>query len=184
MATAQLQPGAMACPPSTPYFDGSQCIVCPVAAPYFSFDTNSCINCGGGTVFSLTSHNCVIAQPHQTALTSPNLVLGGLPYNEWMYYYVNNQTANPQLANCPAATPYFDGLTCITCNPPTPYFSLTHRVCINCQAGTTYSTSVMECLSSAGNIVTQNPTLVKMAAGIFAWCVKNEMIVFSLVRAS
>jgi len=160
--------GAQACPPATPFWTGSQCIVCPLSTPYFSFDSNSCINCGGGTVFSLTTHNCVIAQQRQTSLTSPNLVLGGLPYNEWMYYYVNNQTANPQLANCPTSTPYFDGLTCISCSPPTPYFSLTHKACINCQAGTSYSSSVMECLSSSGNIVTQNPTLVKMAAGIFA----------------
>jgi hypothetical protein len=167
LAIAAL-PNGQACPAATPFFDGSQCIACSPSAPFFSFDSNTCVNCGAGTVFSPNVHLCVIVQQRQTSLASPNLVLGGLSLNEWKYFHANNQTANPQLSNCPGSAPYFDGQTCISCVPPTPYFSLTHLVCINCAAGTTYSTSVMECLSSSGNIVTQNPTLVKMAAGIFA----------------
>jgi hypothetical protein len=42
------------------------------------------------------------------------------------------------------------------------------KKCTNCAAGTVYDASSRECLSSSGNIVTQNPTLAKMAAGIFA----------------
>ena len=168
MNTAAALPNAQPCPSSTPFYNGTQCIACGGTTPYYSFDTNSCQACGTATTFSSTIHQCVIVQQRITSLSSPNLILGGLPFNEWRYYYVNNQTANPQLANCPTANPYFDGKTCINCVAPAPYFSLMHRVCVNCAAGTTYSPTVRECLSSSGNIVTQNPTLVKMAAGIFA----------------
>ena len=136
-------PYAQPCPLSTPFYNGSQCIACPATTPYFSFDTNSCQKCGALTSFSAALHSCVIIQQRQTSLSSPNLVLGGIPFNEWRYFYVNNQTVNPQLANCPTAKPYYDGTTCISCVAPTPYFSLTHRVCINCAAGTTYNPSVM-----------------------------------------
>ena len=168
MATAAALPNSQPCPLSTPFFNNSTCIGCPAATPYFSFDSNTCANCSAGTSFSSSLHSCVIIQQRQTGLSSPNLILGGLSFNEWNYFYVNNQTANPQLSNCPTAKPYFGGNTCIACSGTTPYFSLTHRVCVNCAAGTTYNPTVRECLGTSGNIVTQNPTLVKMAAGIFA----------------
>lgn len=51
----------------------------------------------------------------QTNLGTPNLILGGRSLNEWKGYYFNNQTADRQIADCPSAKPYFDGLTCIAC---------------------------------------------------------------------
>lgn len=116
----------------------------------------------------------------QTNLEAPNLLLDGHPFNEWKYYYVNNQTANPQLADCPLAKPYFDGITCVSCHEPKSLFSLKHRVCTVCADGTTYDKTVRECLSSSGNIVTQSPTLAKMAAGIFAWYINNYLIYYKI----
>jgi hypothetical protein len=81
---------------------------------------------------------------------------------------VNNQTANPQLGDCPEHKPYFDGKTCVACALPDNLFSLVLKVCTHCAAGTSYDPNTRECLSSSGNIVTQSPTLAKMAAGIFA----------------
>ena len=142
MNTAAVVPYAQPCPSSKPFFNGKTCVACSGSTPYFSFDTNSCQGCGKLTTFSSSLHSCVIIQQRQTSLSSPNLLLGGLSFNEWRYFYVNNQTANPQLANCPTAKPYYDGTTCISCSPPAPYFSLTHRVCVNCAAGTTYNPTV------------------------------------------
>lgn len=104
----------------------------------------------------------------QTNLNRPNLILDGHPFNEWKYYYVNNQTANPQLGDCPEHKPYFDGTTCVACTIPDNLFSLASKTCTHCLEGTKYDTTARECLSDSGNIVTQSPTLAKMAAGIFA----------------
>lgn len=81
---------------------------------------------------------------------------------------MNNQIADPQLADCPAGKPYFDGMTCIACTGEKTLFSLTRKLCTQCENGTKYDAVSRECLSSSGNIVAQEPTLAKMAAGIFA----------------
>ena len=161
-------PYAQSCPPAFPFFNGVACINCTAPTPYFSFDTAQCTSCTSNTVFSANLHSCIVAQSGQTNLGSPNLLLDGHPLNEWKSYYYGNQTANPQLTDCPANRPYFDGTACVTCIDPTPLFSLLRRVCTACTAGTTYDSTVRECMSSSGNIVTQSPTLAKMAAGIFA----------------
>lgn len=41
-------------------------------------------------------------------------------------------------------------------------------MCQKCSEGTKYDINHHECLTTAGNIATQVPTLEKMAAGIFS----------------
>ena len=100
--------------------------------------------------------------------TADNLILDGRSLNEWKTYYFNNQTADPQISDCPSSKPFFDGITCISCPTDTPYFNLQYRLCQTCPKETAYDRAVRECLSTAGNIVTQSPNILKMAAGIFA----------------
>jgi hypothetical protein len=100
--------------------------------------------------------------------TTPGLIMEGRSLNEWKTYYFNNQTADPQVSDCPTSKPYFDGVTCITCPSDSPYFNLQYHVCQSCPQDTAYESSVRECLSTGGNIVTQSPSILKMAAGIFA----------------
>ena len=100
--------------------------------------------------------------------TSPSLILDGRSLNEWRVYYYNNQTADPQISDCPSSKPYFDGVVCINCPVEQPYFNLQYRICQACPQNTDYDVSVRDCLSNSGNIVTQSPNVLKMAAGIFA----------------
>ena len=72
------------------------------------------------------------------------------------------------MADCLKAQPYFDGQSCIVCPNELPYFNLETKLCQNCPEGTEYNAVHYECLTTQGNIVTQKPTLEKMAAGIFA----------------
>lgn len=127
---------AKACPYEEPFFDGTKCILCKEPTPLFSFDSGKCSACLNGTTFSANVHSCVIAQKHQTSMNVPNLVLDGHPLNEWKSYYVNNQTKNPQLGDCPPSKPYFDGMTCINCERPDNLFSLAKRSCVHCPEGT------------------------------------------------
>lgn len=53
---------------------------------------------------------------------------------------VQNGTGLP----CPSATPYFNGVSCISC-PANTYFDLNQKKCISCPAGTTYSTATYKC---------------------------------------
>jgi hypothetical protein len=165
--TAAL-PNSQACPQNQPFFDGYACKACQSPTPYFNLDTKMCYACPAGTVFSNNLHSCIIGQKAQTNLASPNLILDGHPLNEWKSIYFNNQIADPQLGDCQASRPYYDGSACIACSAPTQYFSMTEKKCTTCGPGAVYDTASRECLSSSGNIVTQNPTLAKMAAGIFA----------------
>ena len=81
MTASAATPYSQPCPLSTPFYNGVSCIACSGSTPYFSFDTNSCQNCGILTNFSSALHSCVIIQQRQTNLNSPNLILGGLSYN-------------------------------------------------------------------------------------------------------
>lgn len=128
-----------------------------------------CTNCITPTIFDPNIYSCASKQRMQTNPTSAaNLILEGRSLNEWKTIYFNTQTADPQVSDCPASKPFFDGITCISCNTETPYFNLQYHICQNCPAETQYDASVKECLSTFGNIVTQSPSVLKMAAGIFA----------------
>lgn len=71
------------------------------------------------------------------------------------------------MADCPPEKPYHDGVTCISCKKSHPYFNMLIKMCQVCSKETSYDAKVHECMSSEGNIVVNQPTIEKMAAGIF-----------------
>jgi hypothetical protein len=166
--TAAL-PNGKSCPLSAPFFNGNSCIACSEPKPLFSYDSLGCTACTSPSIFDANIQSCITPLKRQTnPSTAPNLIFEGRSLNEWKYYYVNNVNADPSLEDCPAAQPHFDGYICLLCPADAPYFNLQFKACQKCSAGNEYDAAVKECLSTSGNIVTQEPTLAKMAAGIFA----------------
>ena len=152
-----------------PFYDGSKCISCS-KDEVFSFDAEKCTKCTSGTQFNKNMHVCVNPQKlYQTnPLTAPNLIYGGVSRAEWAYSYRKVQEVEPSVIDCPTEKPFFDGIICISCPVDKPYFNLLDKSCSTCDKGSEYDSSVHECLSDEGNIVTQTPNIEKMAAGIFA----------------
>lgn len=161
------QPNVTACPTQTPFFNGQQCIACD-GSTVFNVDTLKCESCPTGTSYDANKHKCVnnnatyITNPQ----TAPNLILSGTSQGEWNYLYNQEKAANPNLQDCPAATPYYDGTSCITCSAPTQYFDLFHQACAQCNTGSTYSSTQKECLDQSGDPM--SPKLEQMASTVFA----------------
>lgn len=153
-------PGSQVCPSAQPFYNGSTCISCTSPTTIFNFTSQTCVQCPLTTLFSVNTHKCEQATLKQTnTINTPNLILDGRSKSEWNSYYYNNITANPAISDCPPATPFFDGITCISCDSNTPYFNLQYRVCQTCTVDTTYDAQFGECMSTSGNIVNQSPTL-------------------------
>lgn len=64
--------------------------------------------------------------------TAPNLIYDGTSKGEWITIYKQNEQKNPQIADCPSSTPYFDGISCINCPTSHPYFNLRYQLCQVC----------------------------------------------------
>lgn len=79
--------------------------------------------------------------------------------------YNNAKAANPNLQDCPPATPYFNGVKCIACASPYPYFDMYYHECVYCPSGSTYDSTKLQCIDSNNN--TLSPTLESMAATAF-----------------
>lgn len=156
IANASTQTNAKPCPITTPYFNGQTCISCSNPTPIFSYDALKCTSCVAPSIFDPNLYSCVSPQRMQTnPATAQNLIMEGRSLNEWKTYYFNNQTADPQISDCPNSKPFFDGITCISCPADTPYFNLQYQLCQNCSKNTAYDAAEHECLSTSGNIVAQ-----------------------------
>ena len=128
-------------------------------------------------------HSCVKPNNnYQTNIkSSPNLIYGGKPKNEWQTIYDRNIQDYPSIADCPEKKPYFDGILCISCPDERPYFNLEYKTCQQCQKGSKYDADIHQCLSEEGNIIKQAPNIEKMAASIFAWSYLSIVINISQI---
>lgn len=50
-----------------------------------------------------------------------------MPSAYWNYTQSQIKAANPSVKACSAATPYYNGVKCISCSTPTQYFNLKTR---------------------------------------------------------
>jgi hypothetical protein len=125
----------LGCPSSAPFSDGQRCLSCPLPN-FYNFQTNHCELCPPGLVFSTLSRTCV---PRTSANNSrnSNLVGAGNFMGQVPPY-------DPALLTCPAGSPFFDGLACITCQLPA-YFDFLSLACQNCPAGTAFNAHVRLC---------------------------------------
>lgn len=134
--------GSVECPAGKQFYnnDTKLCQSCPENT-YFNYDNFECINCSP-KVFDINVKQCLDQaenNTYQTSLESPNLLGGGIPFNEHKDYYNGNETAYPDIEDCPAEKPYFDGINCIMCPNITPYFNLKYRRCEICPPNSEYN---------------------------------------------
>ena len=104
------------CGTSTPYFDGANCINCPHE---FNLNTRTCSKPLPGFAYDPNIHAYLEYQ-----------------YNIATYPYANNyisKTPIPFTFNyCNATAPFFDGIACIPCLKPFPYFNISSKKCVQC----------------------------------------------------
>lgn len=83
--------------------------------------------CNNASVFSPTIF--------QSNLYASNWVLGRQSITNLIDQYYQRSLLYTSVNNCPLATPFFDGLSCIQCLPPTPIFDMQLSNCTNCPTG-------------------------------------------------
>ena len=96
-----------------------------------------------------------------------NLIYGGIPYNQYVDTYNENQQKYPDIQDCPVEQHFYDGITCIRCPTYEPYFDMNKQLCVSCPADSEYSADRKECISTAGATVKTDPNPAKMYANIF-----------------
>jgi hypothetical protein len=60
---------------------------------------------------------------------------------------------NSAILSCPSTTPYFNGISCISCSLPA-YFDFTQLSCLNCNPGYTFNPTNRLCEASNPSFVT------------------------------
>ena len=162
--------GSVPCPAATPHYNPNtnNCSACPVNN-YYQYDTFTCVTCPAGQSVDFNTHRCATPSvgQYQTSLTSPNLLFEGLPLGQFQDDYNANKTAYPNIQDCPAATPYFDGFACIQCPAGNPLFSLPTRLCSNCPPNSVYDSPNKQCTSTTGELKQSDPNMGKMYSSIF-----------------
>lgn len=155
-------PYAKKCPVGKEFYNGYECVGCK-EGEYFNFVTKKCEQCTDGKKFSINLHSCVKAagaNEYQTnPVTSGNLIQDGLPLMQYLKTYKDNRQKYPGIKDCPKEKPFFDGVTCISCNSLFPYFNIERKLCQVCSSGSTYNAESKECESTDGKIIYQGPTI-------------------------
>lgn len=107
---------------------------------------------------------------YQTSINSPGLIYGGVSKAQWQSYYDKNVTAYPGIQDCPASTPYYDSINCISCIDGF-YFNLETRFCMKCPKDTKYDGTTnpnwVGCVAENNSQVKITPDIAKMYANIF-----------------
>lgn len=117
------------CPPETPYYDGITCIPCQ-----YEFDLNSlkCTSAPNNTQYNDNVHVYLAPQAGETLPTAANLI--GTPGPD-----------NPNIVNCNATHPYYDGIACIACPEPFIYFEIATSKCVACNPTDYYNATTRSC---------------------------------------
>lgn len=123
-----LQP----CPLDSPFFDGQNCISCPIYSPLFNLESQRCETCPHGLNYNFKMKRCGQYQ-YLTSPAAPNLFLQGEKLSMYKEMH-DDKIRKGQYLDCPSETPYFDGLQCIKCIGTRPIFDMMHKKCINCPA--------------------------------------------------
>jgi len=99
-------------------------------------------------------------------ITSPsaNNLIYAYPISEYEKQYNAAKAANPQLADCPSSSPYFDqnAKKCVSCSSSHPYFNLHTNLCQSC-GSEGYDNENRKCKKSS---VTLDPTLERLIMNI------------------
>ena len=95
--------GSVECDASIEFYNNVTCVGCPEGT-YYNFDTFMCQYCKDPYAFDINLHACLEKAPegaYQTSLSSPNLVYGGYPENQWKDEYNQRKVDYPGIQDCP-----------------------------------------------------------------------------------
>lgn len=152
------------CGTSTPYFDGANCINCPNE---FSLKTKTCVSAAPNFAFDPNLHAYLQYQ-----------------YNISTYPYATNYisaTPLPITFNyCNATAPFFDGIACIPCLQPFPYFNVSSKKCVQCSSTSYYDSSLHLCVQRPILYVSNNFSYVMATSKMSLAGYKN--LVYSRVQ--
>ena len=153
------------CPITAPYLSTTNvCMGCP--GGFYSLGNRSCVPCAN---FNPSTQSCVAvapppppvvpannsvappppvvpAAPKQFITNTANPIGLLLPNNMTLATYQSSLPVGSNVVPCPSATPYFDGTSCIACNPG-QLFDVSISTCLTCPSGTVYSNSTYQCMT-------------------------------------
>ena len=70
--------------------------------------------------------------------------------------YISSTPIPVTLNYCNMTAPFFDGVACIPCLQPYPYFNVSSKRCVQCSATTYYSATVHQCVQRPVVYVSNN----------------------------
>jgi hypothetical protein len=140
------QPGIQ-CPASMPFLSAGTCIDCFSPTPLFNYSTSLCTTCAVGLTFVAERNQCV--NPNEVYVTNLPAASGQLilPPGTTMTDLQNQQnslSASKTVVPCPASTPFFNSINCISC-PLGLLFSVQSLMCQACPNQTVYNTTTSTC---------------------------------------
>jgi hypothetical protein len=103
----------------------------------------------------LNNKNLLIGPtPYQTNIkTEGAWVYGGLKQADLVKAYTDRITNFNNVTSCGLQTPFWDGLTCISCSAPTPVFNIATSKCEGCPVGSSYDSISHTCIAcEVGNV--------------------------------
>lgn len=181
------------CGKTAPYFDGVKCITCPKE---FDLNTKKCCEAPTGKTYNPNLHAYVT--PNTNATTNPeapNLLTtnasvsasAGTTTNGTTAGTTTNSTTNattsttvPKVAvpanACPLATPYYDGIACISCPEPYPLFDNATKKCVQCDPYHFFNSSSRVCQNRPLLFISANFTDVEATAKVSLPAYKAELL--------
>lgn len=121
------------------------CISCPESDPLFDISTRQCTRCKDETIYDQELSRCIgkfITNPN-----APNLYFKGVSKQKYLEEYNALKSRYPNLTDCPAEAPYFNGENCVSCAQSTPIFSVTTKMCGQCPVGKVYDPVSGDCVN-------------------------------------
>jgi hypothetical protein len=147
------------CGKSTPYFDGVRCISCPFE---FNITNRTCVQAPAGYAFDSNTHSYipvlvgVSSNPNAT-----NYILGGLFTLSGNY--------------CNSSAPFFDGVGCVQCVWPFPYFNTSTLQCVQCSATKYFDNLTNHCVPRPFLYISVNFTNIMATANLSFTAYKAEI---------
>jgi hypothetical protein len=109
------------CPEAQPIFVYGQCINCTAPTPNFNVTSQICSACPSGSVYTPSNQSCVVVPMYISNLSATTWV-SATPFADFVQN--GNAIATGKYIVCPTATPYYNGIQCISCNSQYPYFDM------------------------------------------------------------
>ena len=107
-----------------------------MSCPYlYDLSKRLCASCPSGSNYNSQTHECDTSNG-QNVLKNSNSAVGNFVGT------APNTLSN--LLTCPLETPYFNGISCISCSTPN-YFDFTNQVCLTCTTGMAFDTQSKIC---------------------------------------